>query len=86
MRDSRHYARLRERLTAEALADLLPGGHAYRIDRFELPNLAAVNFVVHGWLGDGVASCLRLDSQAKGLAEYLRARHVDVPTDLLDIM
>jgi hypothetical protein len=38
-----------------------------------------VNFVVHGILGWGVASNLRLDTQAKGLGELLRSRSVDVP-------
>ena len=38
--------------------------------RHPLPNLRAVNFVVHGILGWGVASNLRLDTQAKGLGEF----------------
>ena len=47
--------------------------------RYELPNLYALNFVVIGLLGDGVASSTRLDPQAKGLGEYLRSRYVDLP-------
>ena len=39
------------------------------MDRHPLPNLRAVNFVVHGILGWGVASNLRLDTQAKGLGD-----------------
>jgi hypothetical protein len=42
-----------------------------------------VNFVVHGLLGWGVASNLRLDTQAKGLGELLRSRLVDVPASLV---
>ena len=57
--------RLRELLGPE-VADL-------KIDRFDLPNLRAINVVVHGLLGDGVASCTRPDPQAKGLGEYLRS-------------
>jgi len=38
---------------------------------------------VTGLLGNGVADATRPDPQAKGLGEYLRARHVDVPTHLL---
>jgi hypothetical protein len=49
-----------------------------------LPNLRAVNVVVHGLLGDGVASSTRPDPQAKGLGGYLRSRLVDVPAALLD--
>jgi hypothetical protein len=48
-----------------------------------LPNLKAVNVVVHGLLGEGVSSGTRFDPQAKGLAEWLRARHVHVPEALL---
>jgi hypothetical protein len=42
-----------------------------------------VNFVVHGLLGWGVASNLRLDTQAKGLGELLRSRPVEVPVTLV---
>jgi hypothetical protein len=48
-----------------------------------MPNLRAVNFVVVGLLGDGVASSTRPDPQAKGLGEYLRSRHVDLPSELV---
>ena len=54
-----------------------------RSSRYPLPNLRAVNFVVHGILGWGVASNLRLDTQAKGLGELLRSRHVEVPASLV---
>jgi len=49
-----------------------------------LANLRAVNVVVEGLLGRGVAATLRLDAQAKGLGEFLRARHVHVPARLVD--
>ncbi len=48
-----------------------------------LPQLRAVNVVVVGLLGEGVASSTRFDPQAKGLGEYLRSRLVDVPVTLL---
>ena len=50
---------------------------------YPLPNLRAVNVVVRGLLGDGVASATRPDPQAKGLGEYLRSRVVDVPAELV---
>ena len=49
----------------------------------ELPNLRAVNFVIEGLLGRGVAANTRIDPQAKGLGEYLRAKVVDLPAALL---
>ena len=62
---------------------LLPEVQPFAVSRFPLPNLRAVNFVVHGILGWGVASSLRLDTQAKGLGELLRARLIDVPAPLV---
>ena len=56
-----------------------PRSEPFAVSRYPLPNLRAVNFVVHGILGWGVASNLRLDTQAKGLGELLRSRLIDVP-------
>ena len=53
------------------------------VDRFEFPNLLALNFVVKGLLGDGVAASLRSDPQAKSLGEYVRAKVVPIPIALL---
>ena len=44
----------------------------------------AINFVVKGLLGDGVAASLRSDPQAKSLGEYLRAKLVAIPSSLLE--
>jgi hypothetical protein len=74
---------LERNLTIDAFRALLPEAKAFDISRYPLPNLRAVNFVVHGILGWGVASNLRLDTQAKGLGELVRARHIDVPAALL---
>ncbi|MBA2894828.1 acyclic terpene utilization AtuA family protein [Nonomuraea soli] len=79
VRQPAHYAWLAEALTTEGLKRLLPHLEPYRIDRYELPNLHAVNFVVHGLLGRGVAASPRLDPQAKALGEELRAQVADVP-------
>ena len=70
-------------LTAERLKQLLPEARGLEIERHLLPNLLAVNFVVHGLLGEGVSSSTRNDPQAKSLGEYLRARVVEVPEALL---
>jgi hypothetical protein len=53
------------------------------VQRYELPNIRAVNFVIAGLLGEGVAASARLDPQAKSLGEWLRARVVDIPAELL---
>ena len=70
-------------LTVDALRTLLPETADLDVRRYPLPNLRAVNFVIPGLLGEGVASSVRFDPQAKGLGEWLRARHVDIPLALL---
>jgi len=79
----RAYAWLRRHLTTERLRELLTEAATLDIDRYELPNLLALNFVVHGLLAPGVSATTRPDPQAKGLGEYLRSRTVTVPADLL---
>ncbi len=70
-------------LDEDTVRDLLPEAAALDIEIHPLPNLAAVNVVIHGLLGEGVASSTRLDPQAKGLGEWLRARDAAVPVSLL---
>ncbi|AWS45136.1 acyclic terpene utilization AtuA family protein [Streptosporangium sp. 'caverna'] len=70
-------------LTVERLAELLPFTAKLRVERFELPNLLALNFVIHGLLGRGVAASPRLDAQAKALGEELRAKLAEIPRSLL---
>lgn len=82
-REARAFPWLDEHLTPDYLRKLLPDLAHYRIDRFRLPNLLAVNFVVYGFLGDGVASSTRFDPQAKSLGEVLRSRPVSLPRELL---
>jgi hypothetical protein len=77
------FAWLRAELTVDRLRQLLPEAAGLVVDRFELPNLRALNFVVHGLLGEGVAASTRPDAQAKSLGEYLRSRLVEVPEELL---
>ena len=74
---------LQHELSVTLLKTLLPEVGEYSVSRYPLPNLRAVNFVVHGLLGWGVASNLRLDTQAKGLGELLRSRTVEVPAALV---
>jgi hypothetical protein len=81
-RTDQEYSWLRSYLTTQRFRQLLPEATGLPIQRYEMPNLRAVNFVVVGLLGDGVASSTRPDPQAKGLGEYVRSRHVDLPAEL----
>lgn len=78
------YAWMAETLSVERLRVLMPDVAHLEIDRYELPNIWSLNFLVHGILGEGVNSSLRLDGQAKGLGEYLRACQMEVPELLLN--
>lgn len=77
------YAWLADLLTADRVRELLPEARMLRVDVHPLPNLRAINVVIHGLLGRGVAETSRVDPQAKGLGEHLRARLVEIPADLL---
>jgi hypothetical protein len=77
------YAWLAEFLTVDRFRQLCPEAENLEVRRFEFPNLRALNLVVVGILGEGVASSMRSDPQAKSLGEFLRSRLVDLPESLL---
>ncbi|KAA1380231.1 acyclic terpene utilization AtuA family protein [Aeromicrobium fastidiosum] len=77
------FAWLLDLLDDATVRELLPEAAALDIEIHPLPNLCAVNVVVHGLLGEGVASSTRLDPQAKGVGEWLRARECAIPSVLL---
>ena len=62
---------------------MLPEAEGLEVEVFALPNLGGVNVLIRGLLGEGVAASSRFDPQAKGLGEWARSRHVDVPEELL---
>ncbi len=73
-RDDAGYAWLATHLSEATVKDLLTEAHDLEVRRYELPRLRALNFVVVGLLGEGVASSVAFDAQAKGLGEYLLSR------------
>ena len=83
-RDEAGYRFLEGFLTVARFRELIPEAEKLEVRRYELPNLLALNFVVVGLLGEGVSSSTRVDPQAKGLGEWLRARVVELPAGLLD--
>ncbi len=70
-------------LSTDRLRELLPEAAELEIDRFEMPNIWSINFVIHGLLQEGVAASTRQDGQAKSLGEWFRARYADIPVSLL---
>jgi hypothetical protein len=82
-RDIQGYVWLEKYLTGDRVRQLIPEIGGLEIRRYELPNLNALNFVIIGLLGEGVASSVRFDPQAKSLGEYLRSRIIELPVSLL---
>ncbi len=82
--DDGSYAWLRDWLDVPRLRALLPETAKLPISRYELPNLRALNFVVHDLLGEGVAASTLADPQAKALGERLRACLADIPEKLME--
>jgi hypothetical protein len=74
---------LAHELTVERFQELIPESRQLKVVRNQFPLLRALNFTVHGLLGEGVASQARFDPQAKALGEWLRSRHLDIPEVLL---
>ncbi|OJF12486.1 acyclic terpene utilization AtuA family protein [Couchioplanes caeruleus] len=83
VRDDAAYPWLVSLITESAVRELLPEAAELPVRITRLPAIRAVNIVVEGLLGLGVAYHARFDPQAKGLGEWLRSRHVDIPESLL---
>jgi hypothetical protein len=77
-----HYALLLEQLTAERVAEHLRELVRGNVERFELPKLSALNFLLHEALGGGGTLSLRTDSQGKVLSTALLRLELDVPDDV----
>jgi hypothetical protein len=83
VRTDEQFAWLVHQLDVTGLRELLPEIAPLPVRRTVLPNLRAVNFVIDGLLGEGVAANVRHDPQAKALGEWLRSRVLPIPEALL---
>ncbi|GAA2149843.1 DUF1446 domain-containing protein [Nocardioides koreensis] len=70
-------------ITPKKIHELVPEAADLEVEVFVLPNLGAVNVLVRGLLGQGVAASTRFDPQAKGLGEWVRSRIVHIQEGLL---
>ena len=79
--DDRHYPVLVHEVTAERVkrhfGELVRG----KVERFELPNLGALNFLLHEALGGGGTVSLRTDAQGKTFGASLLGLEIDLPAD-----
>ena len=78
------YGFLHEYLTVERFKSLMPETALYEVVRYDLANIHSLNFFIIGILGEGVASSVRTDPQAKTMGEYLRAKTIEVPASLTE--
>ncbi len=78
-KDEKGFTFLNEFLTISKLKELLPDMSEFKVERYVLQNLFALNFYIKGVLEDGVAASLRSDPQAKTLGEYLRVKTIEIP-------
>lgn len=78
---------LRSALTPERIAEVFAhefeGQGERKVERFDLPGVQGLNFLLHGALGGGGGSSLRVDMLAKGKAQQLLDQPVRIPASLL---
>lgn len=77
------YPFLKENLTAEKVKEYMKHICKGDVERFELPNIGALNFVLHESLGGGGTVSLKLDAQGKTHASLLLRMEMDVPEELV---
>lgn len=73
------YALLVRELTVERVAAHFRGMVTGPVERFELPNLHALNFLLHGALGGGGTVSLKTDAQGKTFSTALLRLEIEVP-------
>ncbi len=81
-RKPEYYEILREKVTPEAVKKHFAGICTGPVERYELPNLHALNFLLHGALGGGGTVSLRNDAQGKTMSTALLRMEIEVPEDL----
>jgi hypothetical protein len=77
-----YYDLLRRSVTAAKVAKHFQGMITGPVERFELPNLHALNFLLHGALGGGGTLSLKTDAQGKVFSTALLRMEIDVPANL----
>jgi hypothetical protein len=79
-----YYPLLVEQVTAEKVKKHFTGICRGKVERFELPNLGALNFLLHEALGGGGTITLKHDAQGKTLSTALLRMEIDVPEEILE--
>lgn len=74
---------MQQTLSTDLLRRLLPQTHVLDIVRHDYPNTRAVHFIVRGLLGRGGSTNLNADQVGEAVGEFLLARQIEIPLDLL---
>ena len=82
--DRRGYEILLETLTPERVKAHFKGIVRGEVERYEMPNLFALNFILNDSLGGGGSGSLKTDAQGKTHAQGLLAMEIEVPDHLLE--
>lgn len=80
------YPFLKEKLTPERIKKHMKYVCKGEVDRYELPNIGALNFILHDSLGGGGTVSLKLDAQGKTHALQVLRMDIDVPQELLELV
>ena len=83
-REPKFYNYILENITADVVKKHFGAICEGEVERFELPNLGAVNFLLHGSLGGGGTVSLKLDAQGKTHGSHLLRMEVEVPDALMN--
>lgn len=78
VRDPAHYPALVREVTAARVAEHFKGMLTGEVERFELPNLNALNFLLHGALGGGGTISLKTDAQGKTMSTALLRMEIEL--------
>ncbi len=80
------YQFLEEVLTVERVAEFFQGLGSSHVDRFELPKLGSLNFLLYDALGGGASQSLRIDTQGKLLGTALLDLQLPVPDNVSEML
>lgn len=76
--DDKDYDIIRKQLTVEKVKEHFKGICKGEVERYELPNIRALNFLLHNTLGGGGTVSLKHDAQGKTLAAALLRMELDI--------
>jgi hypothetical protein len=77
--DKRHYPLIKQEITAERVKSFFEGIVKGEVERYELPRLGALNFVLHEALDGGATRTLSLDAYGKALSSMLLSMEIEIP-------